>query len=73
MPRLSRGCFVEVVRPALRCGSPVQSESKIIMDEVGAERLQGAGDMIFRGGDGSSIRAHSYNIRVEDIEAQLSV
>jgi len=49
------------------------SESKIIMDEAGAERLQGAGDMIFRGGDGSSIRAHSYNIRVEDIEAQLAV
>ena len=42
------------------------SESKIIMDEPGAERLQGAGDMIFRGGDGSAIRAHSYNIRSED-------
>jgi len=49
------------------------SESEIIMGEAGAERLQGAGDMIFRGGDGRSIRAHSYNIRVEDIEAQLSV
>jgi S-DNA-T family DNA segregation ATPase FtsK/SpoIIIE len=48
------------------------SESKIIMDEAGAERLQGAGDMIFRGGDGNSIRAHSYNIRIEDIAAQLS-
>lgn len=42
------------------------SESKIIMDESGAERLQGAGDMIFRGGDGAAIRAHSYNIRTED-------
>lgn len=42
------------------------SESKIIMDESGAERLQGAGDMIFRGADGSAIRAHSYNIRSED-------
>ncbi len=49
------------------------SESEIIMGEAGAERLQGAGDMIFRGGDGSSIRGHSYNIRVEDIEAQLAV
>ena len=48
-------------------------ESRIIMGEAGAERLQGAGDMIFRGGDGSSIRAHSYNIRVEDIAAQLAV
>jgi len=47
------------------------SESKIVMDEVGAERLQGAGDMIFRGGDGGSIRAHAYHIRTEDIAAQL--
>nr|MBL8456255.1 DndE family protein [Zoogloeaceae bacterium] len=59
------------VRIALRVARA--SESKIIMDEVGAERLQGAGDMIFRGGDGSGIRAHSYNILVEDIVAQLSV
>lgn len=49
------------------------SESKIIMDEPGAERLQGAGDMIFRGGDGSLIRAHSYDIRAEDVVAQLAV
>lgn len=49
------------------------AESKIIMDEAGAERLQGAGDMIFRGGDGRGIRAHSYNIRAEDIATQLSV
>lgn len=47
------------------------SESRIVMDEVGAERLQGAGDMIFRGGDGGSIRAHAYHIRTEDIAAQL--
>lgn len=59
------------VRIALRVARA--SESKIIMDEAGAERLQGAGDMIFRGGDGSGIRAHSYNILVEDIVAQLSV
>ena len=50
-----------------------ESESTIIIGEAGAERLQGAGDMIFRGGEGSSIRSHSYNIRAEDIEAQLSV
>lgn len=49
------------------------SESKIIMDEPGAERLQGAGDMIFRGGDGALIRAHSYNIGTEDVLAQLAV
>lgn len=48
------------------------SESKIIMDEPGAERLQGAGDMIFRGGDGALVRAHSYNIQAEDVVAQLS-
>ncbi len=48
------------------------SESKIIMDEPGAERLQGAGDMIFRGGDGSLVRAHSYNIQAEDVVAQLA-
>jgi len=59
------------MRIALRVAR--ESESEIIMGEAGAERLQGAGDMIFRGGDGSSIRAHSYNIRVEDIAAQLSV
>lgn len=59
------------VRIALRVARA--SESKIIMDEAGAERLQGAGDMIFRGGDGGGIRAHSYNIRAEDIEAQLAV
>ena len=47
------------------------SESKIIMDEPGAERLQGAGDMIFRGGDGSAIRAHSYNIRNDDATTLL--
>ena len=47
------------------------TESKIVMDEAGAERLQGAGDMIFRGGDGSSVRAHSYRITAEDIAAQL--
>lgn len=47
------------------------TESNIVMDEAGAERLQGAGDMIFRGGDGSSIRAHAYHIRTEDIAAQL--
>jgi len=47
------------------------SESKIVMDEAGAERLQGAGDMIFRGGDGGSIRAHAYHIRSEDISSQL--
>lgn len=47
------------------------SESKIIMDEPGAERLQGAGDMIFRGTDGTAIRAHSYNIRSEDVAASL--
>ncbi len=59
------------VRIALRVSRA--SESKIIMDEPGAERLQGAGDMIFRGGDGSGIRAHSYNIRTDDISAQLAV
>ncbi len=48
------------------------SESKIIMDEPGAERLQGAGDMIFRGGDGSLVRAHSYNIQAEDVVTQLA-
>lgn len=47
------------------------SESKIIMDEMGAERLQGAGDMIFRGGDGTTIRAHSYNIGSEDNNEML--
>ena len=47
------------------------SESKIIMDKPGAERLQGAGDMIFRGGDGSAIRAHSYNIRNDDATTLL--
>lgn len=47
------------------------TESNIVMDEPGAERLQGAGDMIFRGGDGGSIRAHAYHIRSEDIVAQL--
>lgn len=47
------------------------SESKIIMDESGAERLQGAGDMIFRGNDGAAIRAHSYNISSEDVVALL--
>lgn len=48
------------------------TESKIIMDEPGAERLQGAGDMIFRGGDGVLIRAHSYNICTEDVSTQLA-
>ena len=43
------------------------TESKIVMDETGAERLQGAGDMIFRGGDGRSVRAHAYHINTEDI------
>ena len=47
------------------------NESKIIMDESGAERLQGAGDMIFRGGDGAATRAHSYNLRSEDATALL--
>lgn len=47
------------------------TESNIVMDEAGAERLQGAGDMIFRGGDGGSVRAHAYHIRTEDIAAQL--
>ena len=47
------------------------SESKIIMDEPGAERLQGAGDMILRGSDGLLVRAHSYNIRSEDATALL--
>lgn len=47
------------------------SESKIIMDDSGAERLQGAGDMIFRGGDGLATRAHSYHIRSEDATALL--
>jgi DNA segregation ATPase FtsK/SpoIIIE-like protein len=47
------------------------TESGIIIDQGGAERLQGEGDMIFRGGDGSSIRAHAYHIRTEDIAAQF--
>ncbi len=58
------------VRIALRVSRV--SESKIIMDEPGAERLQGAGDMIFRGADGALIRAHSYNIQAEDVLAQLA-
>ena len=49
------------------------SESKIVMDEEGAERLQGAGDMIFRGGNGTSVRAHAYHIRPEDVVARLAV
>lgn len=47
------------------------SESKIIMDEDGAERLQGAGDMIFRGVDGSSVRAHAYYITAENIISKM--
>jgi len=47
------------------------TESNIVIDETGAERLQGAGDMIFRGGDGKSIRAHAYHITTEDIAAHL--
>lgn len=47
------------------------TESNIVIDEAGAERLQGAGDMIFRGGDGNSIRTHAYHITTEDIAAQL--
>ena len=70
----------ETLAGALRTNCPARialrvsraSESKIIMDEPGAERLQGAGDMIFRGGDGVPIRAHSYNIQVEDVVVQLA-
>lgn len=48
------------------------SESKIVMDEEGAERLQGVGDMIFRGGNGTSVRAHAYHIRPEDVITRLA-
>jgi DNA segregation ATPase FtsK/SpoIIIE, S-DNA-T family len=42
-------------------------ESNIIIGQAGAERLQGAGDMIFCGSDGGSVRAHCYHILTEDI------
>lgn len=48
------------------------SESKIILDEVGAEHLLGRGDMLLRMAGSSAIRAHGVFVQQEDIGRLIS-
>lgn len=43
------------------------SESKIIIDETGAERLTGFGDMIVKLSGERSVRVHGFNVKQKDI------
>lgn len=45
------------------------SESKIILDNVGAERLTGAGDMLVKPGQGDLVRIHGVKVMSDDIQA----
>lgn len=56
-----------------RIGLTVQksSESKIILDEVGAEKLTGHGDMLVRTNQGTT-RAHGIKVGLDDIASALS-
>lgn len=44
------------------------SESKIILDEVGAEKLLGAGDMLVKVGSSAATRVHGAYINADDIQ-----
>ncbi|QTA78897.1 DNA translocase domain-containing protein, FtsK-like [Desulfonema limicola] len=48
------------------------SESKIILDEVGAERLSGKGDMLIKISGSNIIRVHGVKIKQNDIEECIS-
>lgn len=47
------------------------SESKIILDNVGAERLTGFGDMIVKLTGKKPVRIHGYNVRQVDIQNSI--
>nr|VFJ88617.1 MAG: DNA segregation ATPase FtsK/SpoIIIE, S-DNA-T family [Candidatus Kentron sp. LFY] len=48
------------------------SESKIILDEIGAEGLTGAGDMLVRTMEGPSTRIHGVKVGPDDITAAIN-
>nr|VFJ96993.1 MAG: DNA segregation ATPase FtsK/SpoIIIE, S-DNA-T family [Candidatus Kentron sp. LFY] len=48
------------------------SESKIILDEIGAEGLTGAGDMLVRTTEGPSTRIHGVKVGPDDITAAIN-
>lgn len=48
------------------------TESKIILDEIGAEKLLGAGDMLAKIGDTPMTRVHGTHIQSSDIKKIIS-
>ena len=49
------------------------SESKIILDRTGAERLTGMGDMLVAPAQAEPVRVHGVRVMVDDIAAAISV
>jgi S-DNA-T family DNA segregation ATPase FtsK/SpoIIIE len=49
------------------------SESKIILDRAGAERLTGMGDMLVATGEAEPVRVHGVRVMADDIAAAISV
>lgn len=47
------------------------SESKIILDETGAERLTGMGDMLVKTAQGQLVRVHGARVNQDDIAAAV--
>lgn len=56
-----------------RIGPTVQksSESRITLDQVGAERLTGMGDMLVTTGQGELLRMHGVRVTRDDIAAAI--
>jgi S-DNA-T family DNA segregation ATPase FtsK/SpoIIIE len=48
------------------------SESKIILDETGAENLTGYGDMIIKLSGRKTIRVHGYHVQKPDIDSTVN-
>jgi DNA segregation ATPase FtsK/SpoIIIE, S-DNA-T family len=49
------------------------SESKIILDETGAERLTGMGDMLVKTAQGQLVRVHGARVTQDDIAAAVKI